>query len=96
MEQQVFETAFHATAKDPADAARKVARAQLMMQIEDIIRRNGWAQAEAARRCGVTQPRINLLLKHQFHKFSLDSLVRMAAHLGQRIEIELTDTPEAA
>ena len=67
-----------------------------MVQIEDIIRRNGWAQAEAARRCGVTQPRINLLLKHQFHKFSLDSLVRMAAHLGQRIEIELTDTPEAA
>jgi predicted XRE-type DNA-binding protein len=96
MEQHTFETAFHATAKDPAEAARKVARAELMIQIQGIIRQNGWTQAEAARRCGVTQPRINLLLTHRFDKFSLDSLFRIAANLGRRIQITLGDEQEAA
>jgi len=96
MEQHTFETAFHATAKSPAEAARKVARAELMTQIEDIIRENRWTQAEAARRCGVTQPRINLLLAHRFDKFSLDSLFRMAVNLGRRIQITLSEEKEAA
>jgi len=91
-----FETAFHATSKSPAEAAQKVARAQLMMQIQDIIRRHGWTQAEAARRCGVSQPRISLLVRSQFHQFTLDALVKIAANLGQRIEIALSDAKEAA
>lgn len=62
-----------------------------MMQIHEIIVRSGWTQQEAARRCGVSQPRINALLRGHFEKFSLDALVRMAAALGQRITIELTD-----
>lgn len=65
------------------------------MQIEEIIRDNGWTQAEAAQRCGVTQPRINLLLTHRFDKFSLDSLFRMAANLGRRIQITLAHDQEA-
>ena len=96
METRTFETAFHATAETPAEAVRKVARAELMMQIEDIIRENGWTQAEAAHRCGVTQPRINLLLTHRFDKFSLDSLFRMAANLGRPIQIILGEEQKAA
>lgn len=93
---EVFETAFHAIAATPAQAAQMVARAQLMMQIQDIIRRHGWNQAEAARRCGVSQPRISLLARNQFHQFTLDALVKIAANLGQRIEIALSDSKEAA
>lgn len=93
---EVFGTAFHAIAASPVQAAQMVARAQLMMQIQDIIRRHGWTQTEAARRCGVSQPRISLLLSDQFGQFTLDALVKIAANLGQRIEIALTDSKEAA
>jgi predicted XRE-type DNA-binding protein len=34
-----------------------------MMKIEEIVKESGWTQAEAAKRCGVTQPRINDLLR---------------------------------
>lgn len=96
MIEQAFETAFHAIAASPAEAEQMVARAELMMQIEDIIRRNGWTQTEAARRCGVNQPRINELMRHDFHKFSLDALVNIAANLRQRTHIVLSDRQVAA
>ncbi|ASM79262.1 hypothetical protein VITFI_CDS3485 (plasmid) [Vitreoscilla filiformis] len=45
--------------------------------------------AEAARRCGVTQPRMNDLLRDRINRFSLDALVNMAAACGQRVRVEL-------
>ena len=71
------------------------ARADLMIQIHDIIERNGWTQREAARCCGVSQPRINALLRGHFRRFSLDALVKMAAALGQQITIKLKDRDAA-
>jgi predicted XRE-type DNA-binding protein len=43
---------------------------------------NGWTQAEAASRCGVTQPRMNDLFRGRLSRFSLDALVNVAAKLG--------------
>ena len=91
MKIETYETAFDAIADSPEEAAHMRARADLMMQIHRIVTRSGWTQQEAAQRCGVSQPRINALLRGHFHKFSLDALVRMAATLGQRITIELSD-----
>ncbi|MEQ8814063.1 MAG: XRE family transcriptional regulator [Thalassobaculum sp.] len=91
MKIETYETAFDLIADTPEEAAHMRARADLMIQVQEIIERNGWTQQEAARRCGVSQPRVNALLRGHFHKFSLDALVKMAAALGQRITIELTD-----
>jgi len=55
------------------------ARADLMLALRDLVERKGWTQAAAARRCGVTQPRINDLLRGRISKSSLDALVSMAA-----------------
>ena len=71
------------------DAANLTARAELMMQIEDIVRMNGWTQAAAARRCGVSQPRMNDLLRHRVDKFSIDALINIATALGRRVNFEL-------
>ncbi len=60
-----------------------------MREIRGIIRKNDWTQAAAAKRCGVSQPRINDLLKGKFHKFSIDALVKMAAALGRKVKVEL-------
>jgi predicted XRE-type DNA-binding protein len=60
-----------------------------MIQIRQIIREKKWTQAAAAKHCGVSQPRINDLLKGKFHKFSIDALVKMAAALGRKVKVEL-------
>ena len=49
----------------------------------------GWTQVEAARRCGVTQPRINDLLRGRVSRFSLDALVNICTALGRRVRLDV-------
>ncbi|MGD0499341.1 MAG: XRE family transcriptional regulator [Bryobacteraceae bacterium] len=46
-------------------------------------------QAEVARRCNVTQPWINDLLRGRVSRFSLDALVNIATALGCRVRVDL-------
>lgn len=71
------------------EAANLRARADLMRQIEAIVLKAGWTQAEAARRCGVTQPRMNDLLHGRVSRFSLDALVNMVTALGRRVRMRV-------
>ncbi len=84
-----FASVWDAIAESPQEAANLKLRSELMDQIEALIRKNGWTQAEAARRCGVSQPRINDLLRGRISRFSLDALVNIAASLGRRIKVQL-------
>ena len=86
---QKFESVWDAIADTPAEAANLLARSDLMMQIAAIIKASDWKQAEAAAHCGVTQPRINDLLRGRVSRFSLDALVNIATALGRRVHIEL-------
>jgi predicted XRE-type DNA-binding protein len=65
------------------------ARAELMRKIADIVKKRRWTQAEAAKRCGVTQPRMNDLLRGRVSRFSLDALVNIATCLGRRVRVEI-------
>jgi len=60
-----------------------------MRQIAVIIKANEWKQADAALRCGVTQPRINDLLRGRVSRFSLDALVNIATAEGRRVHLDL-------
>ena len=84
-----YESVWDAIADTPEQAANLRARAELMRQIAELIRAEGWTQAEAAGRCGVTQPRINDLLRGRVSRFSLDALVNIATALGRRVSFEL-------
>ena len=84
-----FDSVWEALGYGPEEAANLAARSSLMMQIEQIIKSAGWKQAEAAKRCGVSQPRLNDLMRGKLHKFSVDSLVNMAGALGRRIDFQL-------
>ena len=66
-------------------------RAQLMNQINNKIEKNGWKQGEAAKRPGVTQPRISDLQRGMMSKFSLDMLVNMLAAIGDEVEIKIKE-----
>jgi predicted XRE-type DNA-binding protein len=60
-----------------------------MQKIAAIVEEGGWTQAEAARRCGVTQPRINDLLRGRVSRFSLDALVNIATAIGRKVHVAL-------
>lgn len=84
-----FKSVWDALADTPEQAANLRARAALMRQITKVIETNGWTQAEAGATCGVTQPRMNDLLRGRISRFSLDALVNMAAALGRPVRVEL-------
>ena len=84
-----FTNVWDAIADTPEQAANMRARAELMRQIAAIIKENHWKQAEAAKRCGVTQPRISDLLRGRVSCFSLDALVNIATAIGKRVHVEI-------
>lgn len=84
-----YESVWDAIADTPEEAANLRTRSELTMQVAGIIKENGWKQAEAAKRCGVTQPRINDLLRGRISRFSIDALVNIATALGRRVHLEL-------
>ena len=84
-----FDSVWDALADTPEQAANLRARAGLMQKIAAIVQDHGWTQTEAARRCGVTQPRMNDLLRGRVSRFSLDALVNIATAIGCRVHLEL-------
>ena len=86
---QVFANVWDAIADTPEEAANLTLRSELMDEIEAIIKQNGWTQAEAAKHCGVTQPRINDLLRGRIARFSIEALVNIASALGRKVRVRL-------
>lgn len=84
-----FARVWDALADTAEEAANLKVRADLMRKIVSLIQESGWTQAAAAKRCGITQPRINDLLRGRISRFSLDALVNIAFALGQQVHIEL-------
>ena len=71
----------------PGEAQNLIMRAELMIKIEQFVRKSGMTQKEAARLLGITQPRLNLLLKRKIELFSLDALVNMVARMGMQVKL---------
>jgi predicted XRE-type DNA-binding protein len=86
---ETYTSVWDAIADTPEEAANLRARAELMQKIAALLKQHEWTQAEAASRCGVTQPRINDLLRGRVSRFSLDALVNIATALGCRVRVDL-------
>ena len=86
---KTYASVWDAIADTPEQAANLRARAELMQKIAARLKKHAWTQAEAARRIGVTQPRINDLLRGRVSRFSLDALVNIATALGCRVRVDL-------
>jgi predicted XRE-type DNA-binding protein len=84
-----FANVWDALTDSPEEAAAMTARADLMLAIKRVV--VGWelTQANAARRLGITQPRLNDLLKGRIDKFSLDTLLILAGRAGLKVEIRI-------
>lgn len=72
---------------DAAEAENLRLRSLLMIRITQMVRESKWTQSAAAEVFGVTQPRLNQLMKGKIQIFSLDALVNMLAQAGMRVNM---------
>lgn len=66
----------------------------LTIEIAKAIRARGLTQAEAAKRMGLTQPKVSSLLRGEFSNFSERKLMDCLNRLGYDIEIRVRETVE--
>jgi predicted XRE-type DNA-binding protein len=94
MTEQRFDNVWDALENSPAEAANMKARSALMIAMRDVV--EGWklTQADAVRRLGVTQPRMNDLLRGRIDKFSLDALMILATEAGLTVEWRIGKSAE--
>jgi len=72
---------------EKAEAENLKLRSELMMRIDEFYRRSGMTQSDAAKALGLTQPRLNALLKGKIGLFSLDALVNIAGRAGLNVRL---------
>jgi predicted XRE-type DNA-binding protein len=89
---QTFATVWDAIEDTPEDAAAMKLRADVMIAITGKVRSWKVTQREAARRLGITQPRLNELLKGRISRFSLDALMVLAPRAGLTVKIAIRDS----
>jgi predicted XRE-type DNA-binding protein len=84
-----YDNVFDALEADPAIAANLRVRAMLIHALRDYIERQGITQTEAARRFGVTQPRVSDRVRGRIERFTVDTLLNMLGRVGIRADISL-------
>ena len=84
-----FARVWDAIEPSPEEAQHMKLRAALMRALLAEIKAQGWTQVTAARKLGVTQPRISDLKRGKIDLFALDSLVSMLATIGLQVEFSI-------
>ena len=74
---------------DVQESQNLLLRSQTMVALVQWFNASGLTQAVAAKKLGVTQPRLNQLLKGKIEIFSLDALVNMATSAGMRVGLSI-------
>ncbi len=95
MERHTVENVFEALMDTPEEAANMTMRSDLLRAIRRVVQGWGVPQTAAAKQLGVSQPRLNDLLKNRINKFSLDALVTLGARAGLTVQLDVV-APEAA
>jgi len=69
------------------DAETHLVKAELVCQIDQIIRQRRLTQARTAALLGLSQPDVSRLLRGQFREFSIERLLRLLTSLGRDVDI---------
>jgi predicted XRE-type DNA-binding protein len=89
MEHQEYANVWDALTDSPEESANMTMRSNLLIALQQRVKSWEVTQAEAARRLGVTQPRLNDLLHSKIDKFSLDKLINLAIHAGISVRLDI-------
>ena len=80
-----------AVEESPEEAENLKIRAALVQELSVYIERSAMTQAQAARRLGVTQPRISDLTRGKIDLFSIDTLVNMLTAAGLHVDLRVRE-----
>lgn len=89
MKKQRFDSIWDAIEPSRAQAANMKARAATMIAIQEALSKRRLTQAATAKRLGLTQPRLNDLLRGRINKFSLDALINIAMAAGLEVRVQV-------
>lgn len=81
----IYASVFDAISDTPTQSANLKLKTQLLAHIQKTISQMDGTQAQIAKACGITQPRLNDLIHGKISKFSLDALVNINASLGSEV-----------
>lgn len=89
MKREKFDNVWFAIEANDADAINMTMRSDLMTSIEKAVRNWKLSQGEAAKRLGITRPRLNDLMRGKISKFSLDALTTLATRAGLTVKMSV-------
>lgn len=75
--------------------AEELAKAQLAMMLDDVIRERGLTQLAAAKLMGVDQPKVSHILHGHLGGFSTQRLMEFLTALGRDVEIVVRPAPRS-
>ncbi len=78
-----------------SDAEERLAKARLVSQIAEIIKKRKLTQTKAAKQLGINQPKISALLKGNLSGFSTERLIKFLNLLGQDVDIVIKPSPRS-
>ena len=64
-------------------------RSKLLMQVGDLIENSGISQQEVAKKLGITQPKVSMLVGGRLSAFSTETLFHYLSILGCEVEIRV-------
>jgi len=82
-----YENVWDALSDTREEAVNMRLRSELATAVIRKIEAARWTQREAAMKCGITQPRLNDLMRGRISRFSLDALANIATALGCDVRI---------
>ena len=91
MARRRFASVWDALEDTAAEAANMRARSKLVIAVRSKIESWKVSQTEAAKRLGLTQPRLNDLLRGRIDKFSLDALINLAGPAGLAVRLQIRE-----
>ena len=89
---QTFDNVWDALAKTREEAASMTLRSDLMTAERNVVESWQKTLSQAVLRLGVTQPRLNDLLRGRINRFSLDALIELAQRAGLTVNLEIHQT----
>ena len=89
MSKKRFESIWDAIEDTAEEAAAMRARANLMLELQEHLRKRKLTQTAAARLLKVAQPRVSDLMRGRIDLFSTDTLIDMLGRMGARVTVSV-------
>ena len=87
MNKERFTSVWDAIEDTPREVASMKVRSELLITLQETLRRQKLTQVRAAKLLGVTQPRISDLMRGKIELFSMEMLIDLLTQMGVQVKV---------